>query len=59
MKATSAYKMKKQTKRDMASASLDDKQRRSDWKRLMKEAEVFAEWNAKYGRKTREKVDTE
>ena len=53
MKATSAFKMSKQTKRELA---LMPKQRRNDWKRLMKDAEVFAEWNAKYGRKTREKT---
>ena len=52
MKATGAYKMSKQAKRVLA---LMPKQKRSDWKRLMKDAEVFAEWNAKYGRKTREK----
>ena len=54
MKATGAYKMSKQTKRELASLP---KQRRNDWKKLMKDAEVFAEWNAKYGRKTREKTN--
>ena len=53
MKATSAFKMSKQTKRELA---MMPKQRRNDWKKLMKDAEVFAEWNAKYGRKTREKT---
>ena len=54
MKATGAFKMSKQTKRELA---LMPKQRRNDWKKLMKDAEVFAEWNAKYGRKTREKTN--
>lgn len=52
MKATSAFKMSRQTKRDLA---MMPKNRRNDWKNLMKDAEIFAEWNAKYGRKTREK----
>lgn len=52
MKATSVYKMSRQTKRDLA---MMPRNRRNDWKNLMKDAEVFAEWNAKYGKKTREK----
>lgn len=55
MKSTSAYKMTKQTKRDMAA--MTDKTMRNNWKRLMISAEVFAEWNAKYGKKTREKTE--
>lgn len=54
MKATGAYKMSKQTKRDLAAMP---KSRRNDWKNLMISAELFAEWNAKYGKKTREKTN--
>lgn len=54
MKATSAFKMSRQTKRDLA---MMPKNRRNAWKKLMKDAEIFAEWNAKYGRKTREKTN--
>ena len=54
MKATGAYKMSKQTKRDLAAMP---KSRRNDWKNLMVSAELFAEWNAKYGKKTREKTN--